>query len=126
MSPSYTVSDFKRDVRMGTYGDGGYPLFFLTSDGDTLHPKCAREEAKDIIRALLDGDRGAVCGHDVNWESPDLFCDACGERIESAYAEDYVTRKGTVDGEECAVCLADASVSILDRDGCDEEDPSPA
>jgi hypothetical protein len=25
---------------------------------------------------------------EVNWEDPDLFCDHCGARIESAYAED--------------------------------------
>jgi hypothetical protein len=24
---------------------------------------------------------------DVNWENPDLYCDHCGARIESAYAE---------------------------------------
>jgi hypothetical protein len=26
---------------------------------------------------------------DVNWEDPDLFCDHCGNRIESAYAEPH-------------------------------------
>jgi hypothetical protein len=24
---------------------------------------------------------------EVNWENPELFCDHCGNRIESAYAE---------------------------------------
>jgi hypothetical protein len=24
---------------------------------------------------------------EANWEDPDLFCDHCGDRIESAYAE---------------------------------------
>jgi predicted amidophosphoribosyltransferase len=26
-----------------------------------------------------------VIGSDVNWEDADLFCDHCGEKIESAY-----------------------------------------
>jgi len=27
-------------------------------------------------------------GADINWENPFLYCDNCGERIESAYAEE--------------------------------------
>ena len=29
-----------------------------------------------------------VTAHDANWENPDLYCDHCSSRIESAYAED--------------------------------------
>ena len=56
---------------------GGYPLFYLTDDeGDILCPACANKEADHPLVA------------DVNYEDPALYCDECGNRIESAYAED--------------------------------------
>ena len=91
---TYTTADFKRDVRAGKYTSVGcYPVFFLCSDGGTLCPVCARKEARRIIGAILDGgqcpdDRQwRVVAHDANWEDPELFCEHCSERIESAYAE---------------------------------------
>jgi hypothetical protein len=57
---------------------GGYPLFYLDKGGNVLCPECANRE--------VDQSQAAVAC-DVNWEDPDLHCDDCGRRIESAYAE---------------------------------------
>lgn len=62
---------------------GCYPMFYVTQRCDVLCYQCADEELKlghDSFDPPINGD--------VNWEDPDLFCDACSGRIESAYAED--------------------------------------
>lgn len=56
---------------------GGYPMFYLTEDGLTVCPKDANDP--DTSDPPAEGG--------VNWEDPELFCDDCGERIPSAYAE---------------------------------------
>lgn len=60
---------------------GCYPLMYVTHCGDVLCAQCANDEETDTGRPF----DGAA---DANWEDPALFCDSCGERIESAYAED--------------------------------------
>ena len=70
---------------------GGYPVFLLTEDGDILCQACVKAKIRLILGALRDGDKHgrlypAACV--VNWEDPALYCDGCGRRIESAYAED--------------------------------------
>ena len=66
---------------------GGYPMFYVTSDGAALCPKCINDSSNPIhFDGLSDGWK--VEGYDVNWEDSQLFCDHCNKRIESAYAED--------------------------------------
>jgi hypothetical protein len=61
---------------------GGYPIFYLDKSNDVLCPD-------DANRAEIDGDYdGYPQDAGINYEDPHLFCDECGERIESAYAED--------------------------------------
>lgn len=60
---------------------GGYPLFY-TDDNDNI---LCRDCAEEALQAEDPKDRPILCA--VNWEDPTLFCD-CGERIESAYAEE--------------------------------------
>jgi len=58
---------------------GGYPIYYLDKQGNTLCPACANrsvDQSQDVVAA------------GVNWEDPSLDCDDCGKRIESAYAED--------------------------------------
>jgi len=89
-----TVHELMEDLRQGEFTSlGGYPLFFLTEDGGTLHPRCVREEIWTVARATRDGYEKSWCvvAHDVNWEDPSMICDHCNERIESAYAEDEAT-----------------------------------
>jgi hypothetical protein len=58
---------------------GGYPIFYADSEGNALCPDCANEN--DEFSAEL-------VAYDINWEDPALYCDHCGERIESAYADE--------------------------------------
>jgi hypothetical protein len=58
---------------------GGYPIYYLTRDGLAVCPRCANREVDDHQAAIA---------YDINWEAPQLLCDDCGERIESAYADD--------------------------------------
>lgn len=86
-----TVADFKATLRAGAYAwPGGYPLYFITSDGCALSFESARKKFRSIAYAIKhrqsDGWKVEAC--EVNWEDPDLRCEHSGERIESAYAED--------------------------------------
>lgn len=86
-----TTREFKDRLRAGPYAwPGGYPVYFVTSDGAALSFAAAKAEAKQIIWAIRNGDtRGGwhVAGADINWEDSDLTCDHTGARIESAYGE---------------------------------------
>jgi hypothetical protein len=83
-----------RQAIQGYAWPGGYPLFLITEDGGALCPACVRAEVRTILTAIRDDDtRGGwyPVAVDANWEDPELFCDHCGSRIGSAYAEDGVT-----------------------------------
>jgi len=66
---------------------GGYPLFAVTSDGAALCCNCCKTE-RESIGTTTGTDGWNVTGIAPNWEDPELFCDHCGNRIESAYAEE--------------------------------------
>ena len=73
---------------------GGYPIFYVAGDGGAFCPDCAN--GKNGSRASETPEAGedpawAICGQCVNYENYDLYCDHCGKRIESAYAEDEET-----------------------------------
>lgn len=57
---------------------GVYPMYYLTQDGSTVCPDCANEE--DTSDPATDAG--------INWEDASMYCDDCGKRIESAYAEE--------------------------------------
>ena len=62
------------------FANGGYPVFHVTEKGHALCHECtATNDDEDS------GDK--VIDHGVNWEDPDLYCEMCSTRIESAYAE---------------------------------------
>lgn len=85
-----SISDFRKAIRSGPYAwPGGYPLYFITSDGGALAFTTASTERRCILEALRDQDNSGwrVIGMDVNWEDEQLTCDHTGERIESAYGE---------------------------------------
>ena len=65
---------------------GGYPLFGVTSDGAALCHRCAKSE-REAIGTTTGSDGWRLVALQPNWEDPELFCDHCGSRIESAYAE---------------------------------------
>ena len=57
---------------------GGYPLVYVTKDNCCLCHTCATDN---------DQDYDPIVAVDVNWENPDLYCDQCSARIESAYTD---------------------------------------
>lgn len=65
---------------------GGYPRYAVTSDGGALCPACCKAERKSI-GTTTGTDGWCVVADDINWENPDLHCDHCRGRIESAYAD---------------------------------------
>jgi hypothetical protein len=76
-------------LRGGPYAwPGGYPMFYVTHDGDTLHPDCVKRHYRAASHAIRHGEYDRIVEVDINWESPDMYCAICQERIESAYAED--------------------------------------
>ena len=68
---------------------GGYPMFLVMKDGESVCMGCAAKNEELILRATNDGyekDWIAVAA-EVNWEDTDLLCIHCSGRIESAYGE---------------------------------------
>lgn len=86
-----TVFDFNKALNHGPYAwPGGYPCFFITSDGGALSFDAAQIEAGLIRDAIISNDTWSglrVCGMQVNWEDADLICDHTGQIIQSAYGE---------------------------------------
>lgn len=84
-----TISDFRAAMRNGPYAwPGGYPLFFVTNNGDILSFKGAKQNIRNILEALKEDNiisGWRVSSLVINWEEPDLYCDVTGEFIESAY-----------------------------------------
>lgn len=82
---------------------GGYPLFYLFTDGGCICPECANANIEEIDAAMRDprGNRAhssgcggwAIDGFDVNYEE-ELSCDNCGEAIPAAYVteEEFAAR----------------------------------
>lgn len=87
-----TKQELAEVFRRGCYAwPGGYPVSLLMSDGDTLCWACFKDEYGAIAEALADDDIHSgwkPSSADINWEDPALYCAHCGDRIESAYAED--------------------------------------
>lgn len=60
---------------------GGYPLYYLAIEEimpslAVVCPDCASLEDSEVFLSM-----------DINWEDDSLYCDNCGDRIQSAYAE---------------------------------------
>jgi hypothetical protein len=68
---------------------GGYPIYYVCKDGRLLCSHCANEE----IKLTSDPDAASdwcIVASDINYEDPDLTCDHCGKRIESAYVPEEI------------------------------------
>lgn len=90
MKTTYTVSDFNAQLESGAFAwPGGYPLYFVTSDGEAMSFDYAKRNADRIREAIADNatDGWRVIGCEVNWEDTDLICCGNGLPIESAYGE---------------------------------------
>jgi hypothetical protein len=65
---------------------GGYPMYYITSDGGVLSPKAVVEN--ESLCSDPDDPQWHIIGHQINWEDENLTCDHTGDRIPSAYGED--------------------------------------
>ena len=79
----------RTDLKYRFSSYGSYPVLLVMSDGGCLCQLCAHAEKARIHEACRTGARDGwkAEGAQVNWEDPELFCDHCNARIESAYAE---------------------------------------
>jgi hypothetical protein len=85
-----TLAEIKGRLRAGQYAwPGGYPLYFVTSDGATLSFEAVRERWREVVFSHLRGIRDSwfIEGCDINWEDGQLYCEHTGKRIESAFAD---------------------------------------
>lgn len=74
----------------GAAWPGGYPLYWVTSDGAALAWHVVRDEWRNVVAAHLANDTMSgwhIAGWDINWEDTELICDHTGERIPSAYGD---------------------------------------
>lgn len=85
-----TVSDLKATLRAGAFAwPGGYPLYFITSDGAALSFATVRKEFRRIAESIRENcsDGWRVDGCAVNYEDRELFDDHTNEKIECAYGD---------------------------------------
>lgn len=85
-----TIADLKATLRAGPCAwPGGYPLYFMCSDGEALSFASVRENLREIMSAIRDRDNSGwhIVACEVNHEDTELVCAHSGERIESAYGE---------------------------------------
>jgi hypothetical protein len=90
MKANMTTNQLKAQLRDGEFAwPGGYPLYFITSDGAALSFGAVRENIKSVIWSMRNkvSDGWRVIGCDVNWEDDSMTCAHTGEPIESAYGE---------------------------------------
>lgn len=90
LTDTLTTRRIKEIIRSGPFAwPGGYPLYFITSDGEAISFEAVRENWREVCHAVRNGwDCGwRVVACEVNWENPDLYCIHTGDRIESAYSE---------------------------------------
>lgn len=85
-----TVDQFNKELESPYAWPGGYPRYFIMSDGDALSFKAAKENADLIREAIASNSNNGwrVVAVDINWEDHWLTCAHTGELIESAYGED--------------------------------------
>ena len=86
-----TTKDLKTALRNGQWAwPGGYPLYFITSDGAALSFDAVRSEYRQVINAIRHrlNDGWRVVAVEINYEDSGLYCDHTGQRIQSAYSDD--------------------------------------
>ena len=85
------TKDLKTAIRSGKYAwPGGYPAYFITSDGAALSFDAVRDNFKLCLSETKHGHCGGwrIIGYDINWEDNELYCDHTGKKISSAYCDD--------------------------------------
>lgn len=87
-----TVFDFNKALSIGPYAwPGGYPFYFVCSDGESIAFKVAEKEASLIRDSVISQDDTGgwlVVAMEINWEGANMYCVQSGQKIESAYGGD--------------------------------------
>lgn len=83
--------ELRATLRAGPYTwPGGYQMFLLTSDGETLSFEAAMDNyyqlAYPMRHKLNDGWRVVAC--DINYEDTDMVCCHSGKPIPAAYGDE--------------------------------------
>ena len=56
-----SISDFRAAVRNGPYAwPGGYPLYYVTTDGAALCADCMTKERASIVRSTFENSRDGL------------------------------------------------------------------
>ncbi len=63
---------------------GGYPIYYVTDDCGLLCQKCAND---NLELTLGDDPQWRIVAMAINYED-EIYCDHCGDRVESAYERD--------------------------------------
>ena len=96
MTDMMSLQQVKALLRNGPYAwPGGYPMFFVCTDGEPMSFAAARQNWRQVVGAHLPAawsDKSfGIAAVLVNWEDPELRCCVNDERIPSAYSEDEAT-----------------------------------
>lgn len=86
-----SAADLKATLRAGAYAwPGGYPLYFVTSDGAALSFESVRKELRSVLWSIKNrvSDGWQVVACETNWEDSELVCDHSGARIPAAYGDE--------------------------------------
>ena len=87
---TYSISDFRRDYRLGEYAwPGGYPRFFITSDGEALDFETAKSCRRHILESIRDNanDGWRIVRCAINYDDCHLYCANSDRKIPSAYCD---------------------------------------
>lgn len=85
------IKQIKQALRDGPYAwPGGYPLYFITADGEALSFDAVRAMFRTVCADTLGMSgmsqfRPVAC--EANWEDDELYCAHTGKRIPSAYGD---------------------------------------
>jgi hypothetical protein len=66
---------------------GGYPIFYLMDDCETLCPNCANNPSNPIHEDEPN-DGWRIIAADINYEDQEMYCCHCNTKIDTAYPAD--------------------------------------
>ena len=89
MKTRQQLDQIKDMIRHPYAWPGGYHRLAVMLDGGVLCPDCLRTEYANVLHSTKYGyrDGWAWGGEFINWEDTDCYCDHCGNRIPSEYAD---------------------------------------
>jgi hypothetical protein len=95
MSNPLPITKIELHLEYGPYAwPGGYPLYFIASDGEALSFEAVKENIAEVRVAHAANDHNSgwlIVAVDTNWEDENLTCSHSGKSIECAYPADNVT-----------------------------------